>query len=457
MNKINYKLMVAKVKSNALYSDIKITYKEGKPELQEFFNMLETYNDVFNICKANELIISQYGRSYLYFDIHTLPSGKRIVKIGMYEYDINNNAVRVGGLDEFAIVGKRVITNTPNGLQAAVLEIRTATEKQQRALTGGIEKLKSVPIESFQIDLPKIIKNYDYGVKQKINYNNVLSAMEFLNFNIITFNNEQNFNVLPDDSSVGYLLDTLDDYLMWVDKELKIDITRFFGNFNFQDYTDPAILANAKREVFNAEKGGLLPIGSADIMKATIDTSAISTSRTFINTVGSSNKVEVSHSNLKMKEIMDGYNSILENYYNGCGLDYNLAQGSNTNQKTTSEVKTNNQRTYETIKTANDWRTKQYEKFIERIMSAYGLNPANYKKDWSFDIISNILEDSELDKDNIIKLYDSGLISKKEAIKRANPHMTKWDLETMMSEIEEEAEEKKEQMLTMEPQKNNML
>jgi hypothetical protein len=89
-------------------------------------------------------------------------------------------------------------------------------------------------------------------------------------------------------------------------------------------------------------------------MKATIDTSAISTSRTFINTVGSSNKVEVSHSNLKMKEIMDGYNSILENYYNGCGLDYNLAQGSNTNQKTTSEVKTNNQRTYETIKTAND-------------------------------------------------------------------------------------------------------
>jgi hypothetical protein len=120
-------------------------------------------------------------------------------------------------------------------------------------------------------------------------------------------------------------------------------------------------------------------------------------------------------------------------------------------------VKTNNQRTYETIKTANDWRTKQYEKFIERIMSAYGLNPANYKKDWSFDIISNILEDGELDKDNIIKLYDSGLISKKEAIKRANPHMTKWDLETMMSEIEEEAEEKKEQMLTMEPQKNNML
>ena len=50
---------------------------------------------------------------------------------------------------------------------------------------------------------------------------------------------------------------------------------------------------------------------------------------------------------------MDGYISILENYYYGCGLYYNLAQGSNTNKKTTSEVKTNNQKTYETIKTAN--------------------------------------------------------------------------------------------------------
>ena len=124
----------------------------------------------------------------------------------------------------------------------------------------------------------------------------------------------------------------------------------------------------------------MLPIGSADIINATIDTSAISSSRTFINTVWSRNKLEVSHSNLKLKESMARYNSILENYYNGCGLDYNLAQGSNTNHKTTSEVTTNIHTTYETIKTANDWRTKQYEKFIERIMSAYGLNPANYKK-----------------------------------------------------------------------------
>ena len=53
MIKINYKLMVAKGKSNALYRDIKITYKEGEPELQEFFNMVETYNDEFNICNAN--------------------------------------------------------------------------------------------------------------------------------------------------------------------------------------------------------------------------------------------------------------------------------------------------------------------------------------------------------------------------------------------------------------------
>ena len=40
MIKINYKLMVEKVKSNDLYSDIKNTYKEGKPQLKEFFNML---------------------------------------------------------------------------------------------------------------------------------------------------------------------------------------------------------------------------------------------------------------------------------------------------------------------------------------------------------------------------------------------------------------------------------
>ena len=67
--------------------------------------------------------------------------------------------------------------------------------------------------------------------------------MVFLNFNMITFNNSKNFNVLPDYCSVEYLLDTLDYYLMCVYNELKIDITRFFGNFNFQDYTDPAILA----------------------------------------------------------------------------------------------------------------------------------------------------------------------------------------------------------------------
>ena len=47
MNKINNKKMVADDKSNALYSDIKITCKEGKPEVQEFYNMLETYIDVF--------------------------------------------------------------------------------------------------------------------------------------------------------------------------------------------------------------------------------------------------------------------------------------------------------------------------------------------------------------------------------------------------------------------------
>ena len=98
------------------------------------------------------------------------------------------------------------------------------------------------------------LKNYDYGVRQKINHNNVLSAIEFLNFNIITYNNEQKFNVLPDDSTVAYLWDTLADYWTWVAKDHTIDITRFFGNFNFQDYTDPAILANAKREVFNAKK-----------------------------------------------------------------------------------------------------------------------------------------------------------------------------------------------------------
>ena len=75
--------MVAQVKSNALYSDIKITYKEGKPELQELFNMLETYNDLFNICKANEFIISKYGKSYLYLDIHNFPNAKRKVNIAM--------------------------------------------------------------------------------------------------------------------------------------------------------------------------------------------------------------------------------------------------------------------------------------------------------------------------------------------------------------------------------------
>lgn len=329
---------------------------------------------------------------------------------------------------------------TKTGTQISVKECRTANETQVIPYSGTSTPRQLLPIDTFTIKIPQKINELSKTQVIKHNYG-VLSMKQILNKNIIDW--EFNEEVLPDNYSVSYLEPIINECLDYIAQEQDFNHTRVFGSFSNQDIEKLVKTPKTMESLRGLQKAGLIDSTMVDDFYERVYTpeQKLASGRWMFNTHGGDNSIEVMQGNLDIEHLTRGLNSLIETYFNGAGLSYALGSNKDSQAvKSIQEVQAQTRTTYETIKMTNTLRKEQLEEFIERIMIAYGLNPQNFKGQWSFEVISNILNSQESDIDNIIKLYNGGLISQEEAIKRANPHMTNNDIDKMFSEIKNSKE-----------------
>lgn len=431
---LNIQEMLANSKVNTLWNGFRI--KNDANELVEFFDNLQNNNDLLLIFKSMERFCSLYGSAYIFFDID---ENKRI-HLGVYVNNVANQIAKIDGLVEYAGVGVRIITITKTGTQISVKECRTANETQVIPYSGTSIPRKYLPIDTFTITLPEKINELGKPRIIKHNYG-VLSMKQILNKNIIDW--EFNENVLPDNASVKHLEPIINDCLNYINDEQELNKTRVFGQFSNQDIEKVAKTPKTMESLLALQKAGLVDSTLVDDFYNRIYTpeQKIASSRLFFNTNGGANAIDIMKGDIDIEKLTNGLNVLIETYFNGAGMSYQLGKSSNSaSVKSIQEIQAQQRTTYETIKMTNTLRKQQLEEFIERIMIAYGLEPNLYKGRWNIEIISNILNSQDSDIDSIIKLYNSKLITQEEATKRANPNMNENDINAMLGELKVEKE-----------------
>lgn len=434
--KLRLRNLVASYKIKSLWNGYRIHIYDDS--LEEFFKNLEDNNNLLHIFKSAERQASVLGSYQMFFDIDKVDKS---IKLATYIPNEINQTLKIDGLTEYASVGVRQVSRTKNGVVMAVRECRTANEIQIQPYLGASAKFDKIPVDVFTIKTPQaVLDKLNFGTF-KLDYG-VLSCKQFLNKEIIDY--EVNEFLLSDTYEVRYLEDLLINTFMFMDGETDTNITRVIGQFSNQDIANINKPNQILSQLEGLERTGMIDKTSVEGFAEMIydPEQSLLNSRGLLSTIGSGNEVVVQHSTLDMKNTAEGYNKLLEIYFLGAGLDFPLKEKKGMGSATQAQIKQEARVTHDTIATANYLRTNQIQEFIERIMIAYGIDPLEVRDKWSFQIVSNLINESQHDIENIIKMKADGLVSEEIAITRANTDLDKEALERMIKDIKEENVEK---------------
>ncbi len=422
---LDVRFMLANCKAQILYSGFSFEWDEQDANLTNFFNVLQNHNDWLKILHTTEIQNSVYGKSYLFFDM----LAGSIPKIGVYEYNSQNQCLKIDGENQVYIQGSRVLMSGANGIKTKIWEFRTPNSTK-RIIQAGSTFTDTIPVGiGGTIKTPEIVKNYIKNNEIVVNDFTAMTAMELLNKNYIDlgWNNEE--QKLADDYSAQDLRDLINRKLNWIDSEMDLNHTRVIGMFDNQSI-------NQMESAYNAKRKSNPWATEENFGQSVIRNKLILQSR------GTDADVEVQETNLNVESYINGLNKLIELYFQASGLDYGLTLGSG--QKTVAEVQTTYKRTYETIKATNQLRTKQLTKFIENIMIACKLNPTEYKGKWKVKIISEILNDNLQSPDTVLNLYNNRLMTEKHAIQTLNPNFNSYEVSAYIEELEQEKQKEQE-------------
>ena len=438
--KIEIKEVFAKTKVNSLWNGYRL--ETDDVELNKVFDNIKKNNQLLKIFKAQEVQNTIYGSSYAFFDIEE----NGAIHIGLWDQDNENESAKIDGLVEYAITGRRTLTE-PSGRPVVILECRTENETLIQPLTPAT---KTTLLKRFQIKTPDYVLKKSKKQTIKHNYG-VISAKQFLNLNVIDRNVNEMF--LPDNANVAFLEPLINRTLNYIYEEQELDKTRVFGQFSQQDL-DRMNERNAITNdmIFELRRQGILT-GNEDLDDLYAASAKPAMSRFVWSTPDSGNNIQIQTSNFDLQKLTLGLNALIEVYFELSGLSFSLGKTSQA-VKSKEEVLAQQRTTIETIKTYKALREEDYTDFFNRIIIAVlGKEVAdNLKGKWSFTIISNVINAENQDIDTISKALASNIISKKQAIQQWNADLTDAEINKLMLELE--SQETQEWNKTQDKQEN---
>lgn len=432
--KLRLRDWVARTKVKELWTGYRIDcgIVEENEELKDFFDNLEK-NDLMKIFKNSERYNSIYGDSLNFFDIE----GEDL-KLGTYLPNVLNQTLKIDGIDEYASIGVRQVTATNGGWVVSVKECRTKNELQRVAYGGISGQAEVIPVDVFMIKTPEIIKERAKVGNFPLNYNNVLSAKQFLNKDIVDFENEA--YMLPDTYNGQQYEDLIIEMVSYIEDEKEANRTRVFGMFSNQDTIEQGKVKNIQKNLNLLVSAGVLdPTTEEYYNEMFVNPKELLKNNFFVQTQGGNNRVDVQEGNFDLERQTKGLIEMIGLYFSAAGLDSPLVKTGGA-VKSVSEIKMMVRNSFETIKEANILRTAQIEEFIERMMIAKGIDPLKNKGKWKFNILSGILDEEKESIDAIEKQIEKELLSRKTAIGNINKE---WNEDRVEEELKLIIEEKK--------------
>lgn len=416
--------------------------------LKEFFDMLKVNNELMMLFKGMERYLITKGKAFLVFEI--IGKGEeKVMKIFTAQNSSRNQSLRIFQQEQIA-VAIEFETYRNNSFAQTVFQVRTPNET--RSLPLQIPPMNVIQMDIWLIKAPEWVRKFSQYYTEKHNYG-VMSALEIFNKDIIDRGADSEKRLI-EDNAVSYLKNFINNTLTFYKKELIKNSTRFVGNF--KSSSD----AYGETEATNAYLGNKMSGSAMSQYLASNDPTkrkSILEDDYILVTRGAEATVDKMQSTLDGESIARAINQLIEFYMNGCGWDWEVQSQSGQSQYTSSsEISSQNKRSQETVKAKVIIREKQYTDFLNNAIDAWFQQPGKHKEftdEWEFKILSNIITQENSNPEVLAIMLENGLISKEEAIRRANKYMSEAKLKQMIETIkteQEEAEAKEEAALDKE-------
>ena len=442
----------------------KVIFEEKKIDIpihwKDFVEKINEYNDLERLLKTDVKNKSKYGKNYVGFDMF---QGFPIIWFA--DIDESNNAVRINGMNEFAVQVVRTYAtikgNTP------LLRNRIVYTNQTRSVLfqGGFglgknekdewedekgnvyseEKISqaSFPLDWVSITTPQyILDNFENGnIKHGFG---VIPCLEFLNKDVLDINiNDAHLN---DWYTAKEYIPLINAYLKFFAWELNLDHTRVLGQFSNQDNKN-IINSNKiktpqkiQQELMDA-KHTYLETGTDKVIKQKL----------ILRSLGGETSLDIMNSTLRGNEHIKALGEILDLAYKICG--YSWGSEENAVYENVSQTQNSNKRVYETTKEKIELFTRQWKKMFVNIAFVVFKEQGVYKsinevrrefeKYVDFKIISNILQEQNNDWKKTIEIFQAGLLPKEKALEFIFPDMKQDEINELVNKLSKEDEKKK--------------
>lgn len=448
--------------------------KEGCSEMWHFFikNILDN-NNLERLHKTDTKMKSMFGKTYIGFDIWN-----EEIHIWMGDNVQSNQAVRLNGLDQYAVVVTRTYS-TINGGNPILKNQLTITEKNIAYLfLGGfgldkqssdlimgakLDKAKKkeiirswIPLNWASIATPQyIVDNFKVGVHNH-NYG-VLPCIEMLNKDYIDNDSggvEGNVNKQSDEFFSDWyvakdLFDLYNSFLQFFNEELFLDHTRVIGTFSQQDMN--ALTQQSKQskmtsigQIYNGNKED-----NGGAIRNWLKKRLILASRG-----GEGNQIDKMQTTLRGLEHVQTLDDLTSYAFKVCGYSWDDKSGAV--YENVSQTMNSSKGVYETTKEKITLFERQWVDFYSRCAFAFfkskgfpksSLNSVKeeFIKNVDFQIVSNVLQQENNDWRKVIELKQNNLISTEKAIKDINPELTSQEIKDEVNLISEEETKNNEQ------------
>lgn len=433
-------------------------------------------NNIERLLKSDTRQKSLYGKSYVGFDMW---EGKPIMWVA--EYSARNTALRINGMQEFAVRVVRNYSTFTGNTTILTNEVTYTISDATYLFLGGVGAGKIQVADnnnsatrstsySFPFDYVSL-KTPDYIVEQNKQGTHthdlgVIPAMEMMNKDVIDEINNMGGKKWSDWYPALDYIPLINKYLDFIAWEMNLDHTRIMGFFSQQDLiklqqearavsdsSDPSatlkeILYNYYMQRISEEKFGN-PTGEDTAIRRKL----------VIKTLGADGSpLDKMNSTFDGSKHFKGLQDIIALIYKICGYSW-TNEGYQSSYENVSQTQNTLRNVYETTREKNELFTRQWKKLLSKIYyvifkNNYGLTISLEEVEDSFDdyvdfqIVSNIITQQNNDWRKNMELYNNKLLSTKRAIRMLWPELTD-------EEVNEEVELIKRQQYKEETKDNN--
>lgn len=448
---------------------LKPRQEDTPEEWKNAIDLVLKNNDIEKLLKYDVRQKSKFGKSYVGFDVF-----EQEPIIWVANHNERNEALRINGLQQYAVRVVREYSAIPNATPVLRNEITYTAKDKTYLFLGGFgtninTKNPSVEISkefynntssaSFpwgyvSIETPKyIVEQNKFG---KVPHNlGVIPAMEMLNKDISDYGIDR---YLSDWYPAKDYIPLISEYIKYIAWEMELDHTRVIGMFSMQDLenitktaSEIAKSSNPQQALQQALKNYISKEIDEGIQGLTGEDKAIK-KKLIIRTIGSEgNSVSVMNSKFDGAKHFQGLQNLISLVYKICGYSWHVAEGGGGAYENVSQTQQSQRSVFETTKEKVELFTRQWrELFIKIFYVIFNKTKelVDIEKDFDkyvhFEIVSNILMNSNSDWRKYLELKNSGLISEQRAIELIWPDMTDKQVKEELERLEE-AKEKEEQ------------